>query len=172
MDFDYTDTLVAKSSTHATLKQRVSAQVGVLSKKTFLMSKQLPVTKARVVLSWSDKPKDLDLHLKSNDFHISYRNKNGAAGKASLDRDSMRGFGPETITINRVDPNKKYDILVYKFSSSGNIDNKINVSVYANGKLDRSLQFPKLTGKCIKVGTLYNNKVTYDIKSVSKSQCR
>jgi uncharacterized protein YfaP (DUF2135 family) len=54
----------------------------------------------RVVLTWNDFPKDLDLHLfgqGNQGIHVSYLNK--AEGPANLDVDNKDGFGPETITI-------------------------------------------------------------------------
>lgn len=172
-DLDMTTSLKAKRDGYMNLKQNITASIGTFSTVRFLMTQHVPLTQARIILSWGEKPRDLDLHIKSEDFHISYRNKSGSQYKVSLDKDSMNGFGPETITIKQLEENKKYDIYVSRYSSSGKINNSVNLSVYANGELDKSLQFPNnIKSKCIKVATIYNSKVKYGIEEVSNSHCR
>ena len=171
-DLDITVSLKAKKNGYMKLKQKVTANIGTFSTVRFLMTEQIPLTQARVILSWGEKPKDIDLHIKSEDFHISYRNKSGSQYKVSLDRDSMNGFGPETITIKQLEDDKKYEILVSKYSSTGKIDNSVNLSVYTNGELDKSIQFPKINSNCVKIATIYNGIVTYNIEEVSSKQCR
>lgn len=171
-DLDMTVALKASKNGYMRLKQRVSAQIGTFSTVRFLMTEKIPLTQARAVLSWGKKPRDLDLHIKSEDFHISYRNKSGKQYKVSLDKDSTSGFGPETITINQLEDNKRYELFVNRYSSSGKIDNSVNLSVYANGKLDKSIQFPKTDSKCVKVASIYNGVVTYDVQNASNSECR
>ncbi|MDD4370176.1 MAG: hypothetical protein PHD56_03725 [Anaerostipes sp.] len=65
-----------------------------------------------VVLSWNDKPADLDSHLftprKSSgnevkDCHIWFGRKDDSS-KNSLDVDDTDGYGPETITIKNAVP--------------------------------------------------------------------
>jgi hypothetical protein len=63
----------------------------------------------RFVLSWGASPPDLDAHVigpspSGGDFHISYRTMIAFAGRHFLDRDATSGYGPETITLNRLDP--------------------------------------------------------------------
>lgn len=167
------DILVAKKIGYITLKQNVTASVGTFLNTKFLVTKDIPLDQARVVLSWSDTPSDLDLHIKSEDFHISYRNKKGAQYKVSLDRDSMSGFGPETITIKNLDKEKKYKVYVSKYSHDGDIDSSVNVSFYANGKLDKSINLSnKVSSSCIEVATIYKNKINYNIKDIDSKRCK
>ncbi len=172
-ELDITDILVAKKKGYITLEQNVSASVGTFLNKKFLVTKDIPLDQARVILSWSDKPSDLDLHIRSEDFHISYRNKEGAQYKVSLDRDSLNGFGPETITIKKLDKEKKYKVYVSKYSHDGDIDSSVNLSFYANGKLDKSVNLSReLSSSCIQVATIYKNKINYNIKDISSSKCK
>lgn len=93
----------------------------------------------RVVLTWNDFPKDLDLHLFGQGVHVSYLNKD--AGPAHLDVDNKDGFGPETITLR--DASGAYTVRVADHANTGQagdptLANKSSaeVKVYrANGEL-------------------------------------
>jgi len=165
--------LSAKKEKYITLNQEVMAQVGSFWQNKFLMTKDIPINSARFILTWKDKPKDLDLHLVSDDFHISYRNKNGASYKAKLDRDSTKGYGPETITLDLLDKTKEYKVYIYKYSKKGKIDHNVNFSLYKNNKLDRSIPITgDINSRCVQVVTIHNNQVKYDIKNVPESNCK
>ena len=172
-NLDIKDRLIAKKDGYITLKQDVSTMVGTFSNQKFLMVKDIPLTKAMFVLSWGADPKDLDLHLRGDDFHISYRKKRGNQNEATLDRDAMDGFGPETITLNRLNKNKKYELFVYKFSNKGELDKSVNISVYTNGKLNKTVNLEKgFTQRCVKIATIKNNKVKYQLVGVEKYHCK
>eukprot|EP01041_Mallomonas_annulata_P008144 gene8144-16737_t len=79
----------------------------------------------RVVLSWGQHPRDLDIHCVQNGSHVYYGSRQ--APGMSLDVDVTTGFGPETITIpplvNRnsntstnTSSNKSYWISVHHYS--------------------------------------------------------
>jgi len=75
----------------------------------------------RIVLEWGEKPADLDLHFVktggSGPYHISYQNmKKADDGNAVLDRDDTTGYGPETITIGKLDVNAVYTCYVHNFT--------------------------------------------------------
>jgi adhesin/invasin len=55
---------------------------------------------ARFMLSWNNRPKDIDLYLKnmSNGQIVYYKTKSFPPMK--LDIDKTQGFGPETITLS------------------------------------------------------------------------
>ena len=57
----------------------------------------------RIVLSWGEEPSDLDAYLvlpDPNSTHVSYSNKIviSKPGKITLDTDSKKKYGHETIT--------------------------------------------------------------------------
>jgi hypothetical protein len=87
----------------------------------FLLSPVLAGGAYRVVLEWSEAPKDIDLHLeKEGSYHISWRDMRSAAdSSARLDRDAVNGFGPETITVTKSDPAATYSIFVVDYSNIG-----------------------------------------------------
>ena len=136
------------------------------------MTEGLPIESARFVLAWGESPKDMDLHLISNDFHISYRNRSGDVNQANLDRDAMSGYGPETITLNRIQDDKTYQVYVHQYSYDSNIDRKVTLSVYTNNQLDRVVSMPETMSRCILVATIQNGDVTYNLKPVDEKICK
>jgi len=70
----------------------------------------------RIVLSWSDRPKDLDLHcVSSKGGHIYWSNK--IAGEMQIDMDVTKGQGPETITLDPK-PGRSYRVFVHNYTGS------------------------------------------------------
>jgi len=71
----------------------------------------------RFVLTWGDKPSDLDSHLDLPNNKckvIYYKRKCDNWGVATLDLDATRGNGPETITISKGKKGTyKYDVQQY-----------------------------------------------------------
>ncbi|MFD1886517.1 S-layer homology domain-containing protein [Paenibacillus wenxiniae] len=81
----------------------------------YIQTDATAITKAaqdqiRIVLTWSALPQDLDAHLygptaNGFGFHISALENDSYSYRgevyASLDKDVMKGFGPEVITINK-----------------------------------------------------------------------
>lgn len=153
-------------------KERVKVLFGSYWNNLFLMSKELPLESARFVLSWSDKPQDLDIHLKSRAFHISYRKKRSIPNKVALDRDSMHGYGPETITLDKLEKNEKYSVLVYRYSKKGQIDDKTQVRIYTNNKLQKTVRLPNTNARCLEVATIENNRVKYEIQPLADKECK
>ena len=143
-------------------------RVNFLIQQTFLLSKVLPIGKARFILQWKKEPRDLDLHLLGKDFHISYRNMKRVAQKANLDRDDTDGHGPETITLDKILESEPYDVYVHNYSGEKAINNAL-ISVYKDNKLDRVLSLPKTNNRSVKVLEIRNRKIFYkniSLKSV------
>lgn len=87
------------------------------------MSPGLDAGQIRVVLTWKDKPEDLDAHLEGplpggERFHISYQDKGDLKSKefVQLDSDSQHGFGPESITVLGVLPGT-YKFFVHDYTN-------------------------------------------------------
>jgi hypothetical protein len=140
--------LIAYKSGYEVYRVDLEVMAGSLWKHKFVMSKSLAPKQMKFVLEWSEKPRDLDLHLKTSNYHIFYGNKNNSGGKANLDRDDVSSFGPETITLKNIEFNKEYELYVNIYSPRYgrlNGNNRATVSVYKNEKLD-------------KVITIQNNK--------------
>ncbi|MDR0747432.1 MAG: tetratricopeptide repeat protein [Helicobacteraceae bacterium] len=74
----------------------------------------------RIVLSWGAAPKDLDSRLiykavNGVEQHIYYDNRNGVG--ADLDVDDIDSFGPETITITKLQSSQSYIYAVTDYSN-------------------------------------------------------
>jgi len=87
---------------------------------------------ARIVLTWGATPSDLDSHLTFDSEHIYYSHKNG--GEVSLDVDDISSYGPETVTITSVSPDKTYSYYIYNYSRSGTFSaSQAQVKFYFDG---------------------------------------
>ena len=144
------------------LKTEVVYGAGSIWQTKFLISPKLSPDSVRFVLSWGDTPSDLDLHLKADDYHISFRNKRTIDRVAKLDRDAMRGFGAETITLEKVDQNSRYTLFVKRFSSSGKFDTRGKVFVYVNNELDRVVTLPETDKPVVKVLEITPSGIAYN----------
>jgi hypothetical protein len=127
-------------------------QAGTLFLNRFSISPEIDLKHIRIVLDWSNKPRDLDAHLvKKGGYHISYRNKKKHAdGIAELDRDDMDGYGPETITVREISPNAVYEYYVHDYThrsspKTKDLSKKSNavVKVYGEGKLLHKVRIPQ-----------------------------
>ncbi|MCD6163288.1 MAG: hypothetical protein J7K40_12885 [candidate division Zixibacteria bacterium] len=147
----------------------IEIQVGSLFFNRFSISPDMPLGTIRVALDWDKKPRDLDAHMrKLGSFHISYRNKKVAEdGKAKLDRDDTNGYGPETITISKVDEQATYYYYVHNYSnrnksSDKNLSkSKASVKLYGgNNQLLQVFQAPqKVKGTYWHVFTINNGEI-------------
>ena len=102
-----------------------AAQVRFMMGKIFFnrysISPALPPGRIRVVLDWNATPRDLDAHLeKKGVYHLSFRQKKNYKDIAWLDRDDQDGFGPETVTVEKLDPKARYSYVVHDFTNRTN----------------------------------------------------
>lgn len=125
------------------------------------LSSALKNSQYRFVLCWGDRPVDLDAHLVGPDlsgalFHISFRNMRSWSGRHFLDVDDMDGYGPETITLTRLD-NGTYDFYVHdwtnqsKAGSGALAASGAKVKVYREASLIGEFSVPKGLGTIWKV---------------------
>ena len=100
------------------------------NEKLVVMSPTLPPGQTRIMMSWGEKPNDVDTHvmaIKKSDNSMCktwYNNKNGCAS-ISQDLDNTRGGlnGAETITLLDNNVNNGYTYLIaiedYRFENNG-----------------------------------------------------
>ncbi len=160
-----------KKDGYITQKERVDVSFGSFWQKNFLLSKRLPPHSLRAVLSWGSKPKDLDLHLLSPEFHISYRHKKSIANVVKLDRDARNGYGPETITLDKIKADGKYKILVHKYSRKGSFNSKARVAIYMNNTLVSSVPLISSNASCLEVAFIKNQELSIDVKEIDDKYC-
>ncbi|MCK9407503.1 MAG: hypothetical protein WCX28_05375 [Bacteriovoracaceae bacterium] len=139
----------------------IEIMAGTLFFNHISISPMMDIKFVRIVLDWDKEPRDLDAHfVKSgnNGYHISYRNmKVLSDGSGMLDIDAMKGYGPETITVNEVSTKSEYEYFINDFSyqnmtnSTALSESKATVKVYGEGKLLKVIQVPRK-----KEGTIWN----------------
>ena len=156
---------------YITLNQNILAAVESYWNTKFLVSKDLSINSMRFVLSWGEIPKDLDLHLVSNKFNISYRTKKSFNNEVFLDRDAKKGYGAETITLKKVNPTQTYKVYVYNYSNETPFSGKANVAIYKNNSLDKVVPI-KSHSRCVEIAEIHNKSITYTLKGVSNSHCK
>lgn len=122
------------------------------------LSSILTKLQLRIVLSWGANPPDLDAHLIGPDpkseknFHVSYHNMKLFKDQHFLDRDDLNQYGPETITLNKLDPGN-YTFFVRNYSDRNDPNSKnlsfsnACVRIYREDKLVREISIsPNQTG--------------------------
>ena len=122
---------------------RVFFREPLISDTFVLLSPLLPPGSARVILTWYDKPRDLDLHLYGpGGMHVYYRERQAGSGSAAYGRDDRHSFGNEVITLTSIVPNAEYRFYAHNYSNDAEIRNA-RVQIYSNNTLLRNLQlFP------------------------------
>ncbi|MGT7997014.1 tetratricopeptide repeat protein [Escherichia coli] len=128
----------------------------------------------RVVLSWGEKPFDLDSHLIFPGGHIYFDSKEGT--DANLDVDDTDRYGPETVTISKKHFGESYIYAVQDYSNKGLPNSnylsasKAKVFVYVGSSLVRSYSVP--AGKRGNIWTVFKlnpNGEFEDINSVTSA---
>ncbi|NPR65071.1 tetratricopeptide repeat protein [Escherichia coli] len=128
----------------------------------------------RVVLSWGEKPFDLDSHLIFPGGHIYFDSKEGT--DANLDVDDTDSYGPETVTISKKHFGESYIYAVQDYSNKGLPNSnylsasKATVFVYVGSSLVRSYSVP--AGKRGNIWTVFKlnpNGEFEDINSVTSA---
>jgi len=90
---------------------------------------------SRIVLTWGEHPKDLDMYLRTpRRCTVFYGRMRCHDNSVHLDRDDTSSHGPETMTLGRWEGNGKYALKVHKYSGRGNLcSSGATVSVYTAG---------------------------------------
>ncbi len=136
---------------YITLTTELIVAAGTVLNRKQVLSPALAVGKMRFVMQWDDQPEDLDLHLKGPGFHVSYRNMRSVPNKAKLDRDEMHGYGPETITLDKIENNAVYSLWVDNYSNDDFIQGREEVFIYSGDQLVRQLTLPRTTQRGVHV---------------------
>lgn len=146
-------TALAKKDGYITSNFKVNVLLGTIFYNRYSMSQQIPIGHIRIVLDWDNRPKDLDAHIvKVGEYHVSYRNKKiSSDGMAVLDRDDTDGYGPETITVKKIDKNKKYQFFVHDYTNKDKAKSdqlshsKAHIKIYGDNQLLHQLKVPEDT---------------------------
>lgn len=129
---------------------KVEVVAGTIFYNRISISPEMAMEYVRIILDWGRNPEDLDIHLtKNKEYHISYRDmKTSRDGEARLDRDDTDGWGPETITITKVETDAHYEFWVQDFTNRLRDNSKklsrsnAVIKIYANNELQHQLSVP------------------------------
>jgi len=146
---------------YITLQTTLQVRAGTVINKQFLLSKELPLENIRFVLQWGKSPNDLDLHLKNRKFHVSYRNMKSVPNQARLDRDDINSYGPETITLERVDQAESYRLYVHNYSNDTSINSKAQIYVYVNNQLEKIMEITETSKRSVLILEIVNQQIKY-----------
>lgn len=149
---------------YITLNTQLEVAAGTVLNRRMVLSPALAEGKVRFVLQWDEEPEDLDLHLTGPDFHISYRNMRNVPNKAKLDQDEMQGYGPETITLDKVRPGSRYTLWVDNYSNDNRFLGTEQVYIYSGDQLIKSLHLKRTTSRAIKVLELVDGEFSFLIQ--------
>ncbi|RDH84947.1 MAG: hypothetical protein DIZ80_05650 [endosymbiont of Galathealinum brachiosum] len=153
--------LTAGKSGYITLATELVVEAGTVLNRRLVLSPVLPPGKTRFVLQWADEPEDLDLHLKGPDFHISYRNMKSAENRARLDIDELEGYGPETITLDKVDTRHSYELWVYNYSNNADYKGVELIYIYSGDRLIKEIRLSASQKRSVKVLQIQNGNFEY-----------
>ncbi len=136
---------------------------GIVQQNTVL-SPVMEENEYRIVLTWSEQPKDLDSHLTGpladgTRYHVYYNKKTVVDGEENivkLDLDDTSSFGPETITMKTV-YNGIYKYSIHDYTNRNSQEStvlsmsKAKVELYKGEALIATFTVPENT-----VGTVWN----------------
>ncbi|MCW8955828.1 MAG: hypothetical protein OQL09_03020 [Gammaproteobacteria bacterium] len=146
---------------YITLNTQLEVAAGTVLNRRMVLSPALAEGKVRFVLQWDEEPEDLDLHLTGPDLHISYRNMRNVRNRAKLDQDEMQGYGPETITLDKLDLNSAYTLWVDNYSNDNRFLGTEQVYVYSADQLVQSIRLIRTRSRAIKVLQINNGEFIF-----------
>ncbi len=119
----------------------------IVSSNHISIPKKVDYERIKIVLTWGNYPKDLDLHVKSGLRHVSYKNK--TSKNIRLDIDDMDRNGPETISIEKPEKKAVYECFVEDYSNASNSfstalsKSNAKIVVYYNNDFVKVFSVPK-----------------------------
>ncbi|MBM2826949.1 MAG: Alfa-L-rhamnosidase, partial [Dehalococcoidia bacterium] len=166
--------VTAEKEGYVPLAQEAVVKEGEITSLIFRLS---PILKEgqnlRVVLTWGDKPKDLDAHLwlpSANKSHIDHFTEHRGSMVnfpfAQLDLDATEGQGPETITVGKLFQGT-YMYAVNQWSTDATLGGSgSTVRVYGESGLLHTFTVPEGKGRWWKVFEL--DGATSSIKGLNQ----
>lgn len=121
---------------------------GSVSQVNFVLSEELETDEYRYVLTWSEYPEDLDIHLFTEEGdHIYFGNMGDEDSSPFiyLDRDDLTSYGPETITMKQLQASSIY---VHNYSGANYddlpiSDSEAEVKVYKGNSMIQNFTVPE-----------------------------
>lgn len=143
-------TLYASKDGYISTMINIIVQDGTTGSQNGTMTPIISGDSFRIVLTWGEKPSDLDSHVEGtlsggDSFHVYYSHKSQYDGEVeicNLDVDDTTSYGPETITLNTENDNPYY-YYVYRFAGDGTVASSgAQVKVYQGENLLATFNVP------------------------------
>lgn len=144
---------------YVTVHTDLIVAAGTVLNRRMLLSPTLSGQGMRFILQWNDEPRDLDLHLEGDGYHISYRDMKSSS-QARLDQDETDGYGPETITISSVNGSANYKLWVNNYSAESGFTGNEKVLVYAGSKLLHVIPIKPTNSKRVDILEIHNSSLS------------
>ena len=91
-----------------------------------------------------------------------------APNRARLDVDELEGYGPETITLDRIDARQTYDLSVYNYSNDADFKAVELIYVYAGNSLVKEIRLPATKKRSLHVLRIKNGQYTFINKPIDQ----
>ncbi|MBQ0052567.1 MAG: SPOR domain-containing protein [Treponema sp.] len=152
----------------------ISKKGEIVSGNQISVPRKVEYERIKIVLDWGTYPQDLDANIVTEGKRVYYKEQDVAGIR--LDRDDKDSYGPETITLENMDPSKKYSYYVTDYSDEGNVftnylsKSNAKVTVYKNNDFYRSFVFDHPTNgvtwhvfDVVENGIVEVNEITTDL---------
>ena len=80
------------------------------------------------------------------------------ADKANLDTDELDGYGPETITLERIKPDEIYSIIIDNFSGDNDFSGNEALVIYQGNKTLQTLKLRRGSHRAIHAFNIENGQ--------------
>lgn len=145
-------TVVAELDEYIPASFNIVVQKGITSDQNGSMSMDLDGEDFRIVLTWGENPRDLDIHIvgpteDNDEFHVYFSDMNYIENDTTickLDVDDTTSYGPETITLLTLQDNPYY-CFIHHYSGYGTLTtSSASVQVYSGSQLVASFAVPNI----------------------------
>ena len=172
-------TLTVSATGYITYESPISLTPGAALSMNISLSPVITDAEFRFVLNWAEKPADLDIYLMVPAFesyaaqNVYYSNRGwfNQYPWAMLDIDRRQGFGPETVTLQKLIPGK-YLIFVHNYSRDAALTESGGVvQIYGRAGLLQTVTVPAVgEGNYWHVGELDGGTGQLTIRNVIVSE--
>jgi hypothetical protein len=152
--------LSASASGYVSDRAAVAVPASSAATLAFALSAAIPEGQLRIILTWGERPRDLDSHLyvplgnETAELYFGNRGSLTTRPFAALDVDDTNGLGPETITIGQLQRGR-YTYAVYQFSTDGALaQSGARVQVIRGSSVVQSFTVPAGSGRWWTVFTI------------------
>lgn len=143
-------TLLAEKEGYVSAAINIIIQPGRTDSQNGTITPVISGNKFRIVLTWSENPRDLDSHVEGtlsdeSSFHVYFDHKSqddGDVEVCNLDVDDTTSYGPETITLNATS-DAPYYYYIHRYRGLGTLStSEAKIEVYQSSNLVAEFNVP------------------------------